>query len=116
LVPIMVLSFPAWIGCITRKFPDGHRYVTIPGSALLFPGLCAPTGALPTPEPARADRCGDKTAMVPLRTTIRVHNHAHRIAAERQHNRMARTTREKCCERGFSALPNASADEEPPPF
>ena len=88
--------------------PDGHTYVTTPGSALLFPSLCAPNGVLPTPEPTRADGRGDKTAMTPLRTTTRADNRAHRIAAERQHNRVARTAREKCC--------NASADEEPPPF
>jgi hypothetical protein len=44
-----------------RKFPDGtviwtspsgQTYVTIPGSALLFPSLCAPTEDLPARQPA----------------------------------------------------------------
>jgi hypothetical protein len=103
-------------GTVIWTLPDRHTYVTTPGSALLFPTLCTPTGALPTSEPVRADRCGDKTAMMPLRTTTRADNRAHRIAAERQHNRMARTAREKCCESNLSAFPDASADEEPPPF
>jgi hypothetical protein len=103
-------------GTVIWTLPDRHTYVTTPGSALLFPTLCTPTAALPTSEPVRADRCGDKTAMMPLRTTTRADNRAHRIAAERQHNRIARTAREKCCGSNLSAFPDTSADEEPPPF
>jgi hypothetical protein len=51
--------------------PDGHTYVTSPGSALLFPALCVPTGDAATPDAAAADRCGDRTAMMPLRTATR---------------------------------------------
>src|SRR5271166_5059245 len=46
-------------GTIIWRLPDGHTYVTTPGSALLFPRLCAPTGdppALPTPA---NERCGE---------------------------------------------------------
>ena len=32
--------------------PDRRKYVTHPGSALIFPALCAPTGALPVTRPA----------------------------------------------------------------
>ncbi|HME20839.1 MAG TPA: hypothetical protein VKI44_05675, partial [Acetobacteraceae bacterium] len=47
-------------GTIIWRLPDGHTYVTTPGSALLFPRLCAPTGdppALPTPA---NERCGER--------------------------------------------------------
>ena len=55
-------------GTVIWTLPDGHTYVTTPGSALLFPGLCAPTGDLPPRTTAGAERCGDRTAMMPLRT------------------------------------------------
>jgi hypothetical protein len=77
-------------GTMIWTLPDGQIYVTT-GSALLFPTLCAPTGALPTPDPARADRCGDKTATMSLRTRTRAQNRAHRIAAERRQIHDART-------------------------
>jgi hypothetical protein len=70
-------------GTVIWDLPGGHTYITTPGSALLFPTLCAPTGELPAVDPAGADRCGDRTAMMPLRTTTRAQNRAHRIAAER---------------------------------
>jgi hypothetical protein len=31
--------------------PSGKTHVTTPGSALLFPSLCAPTGELRAPQP-----------------------------------------------------------------
>ncbi|MEB4212399.1 HNH endonuclease signature motif containing protein, partial [Mycobacterium sp. 94-17] len=36
-------------GTLIVTSPAGQTYVTTPGSALLFPGLCAPTGDLPPP-------------------------------------------------------------------
>src|SRR5699024_6058568 len=36
-------------GSIEWISPSGHTYTTHPGSRLLFPALCAPTGALPPP-------------------------------------------------------------------
>ena len=104
-------------GTVIWKLPDGHTYVTTPGSALLFPSLCTPTGEVPAPGPARhADRCDDKTAMMPLRTRTRTQNRAQRIVAERRHNRMSREAGRKHCEESNFALHSASADEEPPPF
>jgi hypothetical protein len=58
-------------GTIIWRFPDGQTYVGIPGSALLFPHLCAPTGDPPTVETPAKERCGERTAMMPLRTTTR---------------------------------------------
>jgi hypothetical protein len=59
------------------------------GSALLFPGLCAPTGDPPGVGPITPDLCCDRTAMMPRRTTTRAQNRAHRSAAERRDNRQA---------------------------
>ena len=59
-------------GTVMWTLPDGQTYVTTPGSALLFPGLTAPTGP-----------CSGRTAMMPLRKTTRARNRAARIAAER---------------------------------
>ncbi|OBB89641.1 hypothetical protein A5781_00035 [Mycobacterium sp. 852002-30065_SCH5024008] len=75
-------------GTLIWRLPDGHSYVSTPGSALLFPSLCAPTGDLPAP--AAVERCGERTAMMPLRTRTRAHNRAQRVATERHHNRQTR--------------------------
>src|ERR1700758_1828822 len=89
--------------------PDGHTYVTTPGSALLFPCLCLPTGDAPSPG-ATADRCGQRTAMMPLRTRTRAQNRAHRIATERHHNREARRTTQPA-----QTGPAPPDDDEPSP-
>ena len=94
--------------------PSGHTYVTTPGSALLFPGLCAPTGHLDIPEAPVADPCRDRTAMMPIRSRTRAQNHAQRIATERQHNRQARQARRHAELRAWQA--KVDADDEPPPF
>jgi len=101
-------------GTVIWTMPSGHTYVTTPGSALLFPTLCAPTGDLPTPDPAGgADRCCDRTAMMPLRTTTRAQNRAHRIAAERHHNRQSRLAAQRV-QTGLA--PAVTANDQPPPF
>jgi hypothetical protein len=98
--------------------PAGHTYVTTPGSALLFPSLCAPTGevasAAARTDP-RADHCADRTAMMPRRRRTRTQDRAARIATERRHNRQARQA---------SGTPSVSwswptaygPDDDPPPF
>ena len=91
------------------RLTDGHTYVTTPGSALLFPGLCAPTGDLPAPA-AGPERCGQRSAMMPLRTRTRAQNRAQRIATERHHNRQARQTTQP------AQTGPAPPDDEPPPF
>ncbi|HYB81473.1 MAG TPA: HNH endonuclease signature motif containing protein, partial [Mycobacterium sp.] len=103
-------------GTVIWTIPDGQTYVTTPGSALLFPSLCVPTGDIPRPAPVAADYCGERTAMMPTRHRARAQNRAHRIATERRHNRMARearrTDRETCCLEPGDAV----GDGEPPPF
>ena len=100
-------------GTVIWDLPDGHTYVTTPGSALLFPSLCAPTGELPIPGPGRADRCGEKTAMMPLRKTTRAQKRAHDIAVERHRNRQARLGAH-VAQTGLA--PPAPGDDDPPPF
>lgn len=97
-------------GTVIWTLPDRDTYVTTPGSALLFPSLCVPTGTPPASE-ARAERCGERTATMPLRTTTRAQNRAHRIAAERQHNRETRLATQ-----APQARPAPVIDDEPPPF
>ena len=75
------------------RLPDGHTYVTTPGSALLFPSLCAPTGDAPRPAAFNAERCGERTAMMPKRLRTSAQDRAQRIATERRHNRDARMAR-----------------------
>jgi len=76
-------------GTVIWGLPDGHTYVTIPGSALLFPTLCSPAGEIAAPAPASSERCDDRTAMMPHRRRTRAQNRAARVAAERRHNRQA---------------------------
>ncbi len=100
-------------GTLIWRLPDGHTYVTTPGSALLFPSLCTPTGDLPAPTPpANAERCAERTAMMPLRTKTRAQNRAHRIATERRQNHDARLIAQSA--QTGPAPPDT--DDDPPPF
>jgi hypothetical protein len=97
--------------------PSGHTYATTPGSALLFPSLCAPTGDLPEPDPpARGDRCGDRTAMMPTRQRTRAQNRADAITAERHHNHQARQARHHARDALYFGGAPPPTDDEPPPF
>jgi hypothetical protein len=100
-------------GTVIWTLPDGHTYVTTPGSALLFPSLCAPTGDAPAPASPRPDYCGDRTAMMPRRRGTRAQNRAARIAVERRHNREARSAT-GVAQNG--PAPPADGDDDPPPF
>lgn len=98
-------------GTVIWETPDGHAYVTTPGSALLFPGLCVSTPDLPMPRQDAAPRCGDRAAMMPLRTKTRAQNRSHRIATERAHNREVRRAA-----KAQQAASSGSDLDEPPPF
>ncbi|OBG30371.1 hypothetical protein A5673_04030 [Mycobacterium sp. E3198] len=97
-------------GTVIWRLPDGHTYVTTPGSALLFPSLCAPTGDPPLSD-ALSERCGERTAMMPLRTKTRAQNRAARVAAERKRNRKTRLAAQAA-----QPPPPPPEDDEPPPF
>jgi hypothetical protein len=102
-------------GTVIWKLPDGHTYGTTPGSALLFPSLCAPTGELPVPEPTIADRCGNRAAMMPTRARTRTQDRVNRIATERRHNRQARQAEPRQRQPvHFGPAPPDESDDEPP--
>jgi hypothetical protein len=102
-------------GTLIWTSPSGQIYVTTPGSALLFPSLCAPTGDLPPVEAPANERCGNRTAMMPQRRRTRAQNRASYIAAERRQNRAAREAGRRTREpAGFGPAPPDDAD--PPPF
>jgi len=95
-------------GTVIWTSPTGQTYVTAPGSALLFPGLWAPTGVAPPPDPDCVERrCVDRAAMMPKRRRTRAQNRANYVAAERRLNQAARKTNQ--------LLPLV-ANDEPPPF
>uniref|UniRef100_UPI003B3B0874 hypothetical protein n=1 Tax=Mycolicibacter arupensis TaxID=342002 RepID=UPI003B3B0874 len=95
--------------------PSGQTYVTTPGSALLFPRLCVPTGDLPAPQPGADDRRGDRTTMMPRRRRTRAQQRATRTATERNQNHKARLARRAAF--GAVWFPKiANADDDPPPF
>lgn len=106
-------------GTVIWTSPTGHTYVTTPGSALLFPSLCVPTGTLTPPDarPARTDPCTDRTIMMPQRRRTRAENRASYIASERRRNREALQTRHAAQQAASPGpAPPGDSDDEPPPF
>jgi hypothetical protein len=76
-------------GTVIWTSPSGEKYVTHPGSALIFPTLWVPTGPV-TNVPQPAERGGDKTAMMPRRQRTHTQRAA-AITAERRANYEHRT-------------------------
>ncbi|MGN6336150.1 HNH endonuclease signature motif containing protein [Mycobacterium sp.] len=106
-------------GSLILTSPAGQTYVTHPGSALLFPGLCRPTAELSLPARASAssERCGDRGAMMPKRRRTRAQDRAHRVATERRQNHQARRGKLRQREPAyFGPAPPADGDDDPPPF
>jgi Domain of unknown function (DUF222) len=99
-------------GTLIWTSPSGQTYVTTPGSALLFPSLCTPTGDLPPPRPRKKDRCGSRETMMPKRTRTRAQNRASYVAKERRQNHMVHEARRAQHSNTGSAPP----DDDPPPF
>ncbi|OMC14333.1 hypothetical protein A5735_11065 [Mycolicibacter heraklionensis] len=102
-------------GTLILTSPAGHTYVSTPGSSVLFPRLCAPTGEVPATLRRTDDRCGERTVMMPRRRRTRAQHRAARIATERNQNRKAREARLAA----FDAVwfPKVAAtDDDPPPF
>jgi hypothetical protein len=99
-------------GTVIWSLPGGHTYVTTPGSALLFPSLCTPTGESPG-IPTLEIRCGNRAAMMPTRTRTRNQERVNRINAERRHNRLRRHGREAAQAVVAATPPDPN---EPPPF
>ncbi|OBI34585.1 HNH endonuclease signature motif containing protein [Mycolicibacter sinensis] len=104
-------------GTLIVASPAGHTYVTTPGSALLFPRLCVPTGDLAPSQRQPAAGCEQRTAMMPRRRRTRAQNRAARINTERNQNRNAGEARRAA--RAAALCPKATpgtADDDPPPF
>ncbi len=72
-------------GTVVWTSPTGQTYTTRPGSRLLFPALCVPTGELRT-VPADYRAPGDRGVMMPKRRRTRQQDRARRIDAERALN------------------------------
>ncbi len=74
-------------GTLILTAPTGHTYTTHPGSMLLFPALCAPTGELwpPGQEPV-VEPSAERGAMMPKRRHTRAENRQRAIEAERRLN------------------------------
>ena len=72
-------------GTVIWTAPTGQRYTTFPGSRLLFPSLCLPTGELPT-APTVDRPLGDCGIMMPRRHRTREQDRAARIDTERALN------------------------------
>lgn len=72
-------------GTISWTSPAGRTYTTLPGSSLLFPALCVPTGELPTIARADALR-GTRSLMMPKRRRTREQDRVQRMNAERALN------------------------------
>ena len=102
-------------GTVIWSLPRGRRYVTLPGGAVLFPGLAASAVLPPTVTTPEAD-CGERHAMMPRRARTRAQNRVARITAERQHNRMMRESRRSRWQYAHSRPRETSPDDEPPPF
>jgi hypothetical protein len=97
-------------GVVIWTAPSGHTYITTPGSALLFPHLCTPTGTLTPPNPdTNRPLCTDRAAKMPKRRRTRTQNRTARIAAERKQNRRAH-------EAARSGPAPPASDDDPPPF
>jgi hypothetical protein len=84
-------TFCGWLdrqlsdGTVIWTSPTGHAYATNPGSKLLFPALCVPTGELVVPDHL-PETTGDRGVMMPKRRNTRAQNRAKAIAAERRLN------------------------------
>ena len=57
-------------GTVVWTSPTGQKYVTRPGSRLLFPALCLPTGELPT-APMGYRSSGNRDLLMPKRRRTR---------------------------------------------
>lgn len=102
-------------GTVIWTSPAGHTYVTTPGSALLFPALCAPTAAVRRLADIEEPQ-GDRLARMPRRRRTRDQNRATAIAAERSHNREAREARRRRIHPYLEPAAVPATGDDPPPF
>jgi len=99
-------------GTVIWTAPDGRRYITTPGSRLLFPELSEPTASVVVSEVPRAHTGG---LTMPRRKTTRAQDRASRVQRERELNQ------QECeLQNGEAHEPETPADhpaaESPPPY
>jgi hypothetical protein len=117
----MLKTFGGWNdqqlpdGTVIWVSPSGHTYVTTPGGALLFPGLCTPTAPM-VPKKKPPTLQGDRNARMPQRRRTRAQNHAAAVAKERAHNRAMRQKKRRDTRAYLLGSATPAPDEEPPPF
>jgi hypothetical protein len=103
-------------GTVIWRAPSGQTYITTPGSALLFPSLCTPTGDISSADPDRREPCSERTATMPKRRRTRAQNRARYINAERKRNRHVRETRRQARQAARPGPAPPDPDDDPPPF
>jgi hypothetical protein len=101
-------------GTVIWTLPSAQTYVTSPGSAILFPAMTVPTGELSEPTTNPNDRCGERTAMMPIRRRTRAQQRSQRITAERNRNRNDRLARQRAY--AYARAAPFGDPDEPPPF
>ena len=110
-------------GTLEWTSPSGHTYTTHPGSRLLFPTLCLPTGDLPTPTPDNTPAGNTARGLaMPTRRHTRTQNRTHRLKTERNHNtariarRIAAATTATQTPTNRPPTPPPDYGNDPPPF
>ncbi|MBO0678906.1 DUF222 domain-containing protein [Mycolicibacterium sp. S2-37] len=102
-------------GTVVWTSPAGRTHVTTPGSAALFPTLCAPTAPVFT-RPVADAQCGAHTAMMPRRRRTRAQDKSARVAAERAANREHRRARLRTTHPYFQPAPPPAPGDDSPPY
>ncbi len=103
-------------GTVIWLLPDGHTYVTTPGSALLFRNLCVPTGELPPIVGTAGSPRAGRAARMPTRARTRAQNRANRIDTERRCNRRALEAVGGVHADRYDTPEPTIGPDEPPPF
>ncbi|KWX69155.1 HNH endonuclease signature motif containing protein [Mycobacterium sp. NAZ190054] len=107
-------------GTIVWTAPTGHTYTTYPGSRLLFPTLCQPTGTLWTGDPPETIPSDRRDEKMPRRRNTRAHNRLRTIDAERKHNREQRARERPARTQNTRPPPiewhEPDYGDDPPPF
>lgn len=101
-------------GTVIWTLPGGQRYVTTPGSALLFPSLCVPTGKLPKLAPRHRTPGANRGVMMPRRARSRAQTRAQAILNERRINHERRTARRRQAAGMVPPGTSIDPDDEPP--
>jgi hypothetical protein len=73
-------------GTLIWTAPTGQSYTTHPGSRILFPTQCLPTGEVPLPTTGSSTDPDERHLMMPKRRRTRAQQRTTRIKAERALN------------------------------